>query len=413
MESVEQLIIKTYKAAASLRNADDKQIITLLNMLADAIEENTALILQANAKDIARQDVDDPKTDRLRLTDNRISGIANSIRTISTLPNPCYQQLEQRTLYNDLLLNKVTVPLGVVGAIYESRPNVTYDIAALCIRSMNGCLLKGSSDATNSNLAAIEIIKGVIIKNGINADCVTLLPPARESVQELFTAIKYVDVLIPRGSESLIQFVRKNSLVPVIETGAGVCHIYVEKDADLDKAVNIVVNAKVTRPSVCNAVDTILIDRNIADKFIKKLFPKFKEYGVEIFADTTSLKLFDGYPALHTATAKDFGREFLSLKCAVKIVDGMDEALEHIQEYSTKHSEAIISENKALCERFLKQVDAAVVYANASTRFTDGEVFGLGAEIGISTQKLHARGPFALTKLVTEKWILRGNGQVR
>ncbi|MCW3110701.1 MAG: glutamate-5-semialdehyde dehydrogenase [Segetibacter sp.] len=413
MQSIEPLIIKTYKAAASLRNATDGKIINSLHMLADAIEENSEVILKANSKDVARQDANDPKTDRLRLNSQRITGIANSIRKIAQLPNPTGKQLEQRTLYNGLLLEKVAVPLGVVGAIYESRPNVTYDIAALCIRSMNGCVLKGSSDAENSNLAAIKIIKNVLEKNNINPDCVTLLPSERETVQELFKATKYVDVLIPRGSDGLIQFVRKNSMVPVIETGAGVCHIYVEKDADVDKAVNIVVNAKVTRPSVCNAVDTVLVDSDVAPQFLEKLQPLFKEHEVEIFADTKASKLLKGYPALHEATAEDFGREFLSLKCAVKVVRDIDEALEHIQEYSTKHSEAIVSQNKANCERFLKEVDAAVVYTNASTRFTDGEEFGLGAEIGISTQKLHARGPFALEKLVTEKWIIKGDGQIR
>jgi glutamate-5-semialdehyde dehydrogenase len=413
MQSVEQLIIKTYKASASLRNATDEQIVSTLNLLADAIEENTEAILEANAKDISRQDAKDPKTDRLRLNEQRISGIASSIRKVSNLPNPTGKQLEHRTLYNGLLLEKVSVPLGVVGAVFESRPNVLYDIAALCVRSMNGCVLKGSSDAENSNLVAIEIIKNALRANDINPDCVTLLPSSRDTVQELFTATKWVDVLIPRGSESLIQFVRKNSLVPVIETGAGVCHIYVEKDADLDKAVNIVVNAKVTRPSACNAVDTIIVDRAVVSPFLERLQPLAIEQGIEIFADPAALSLLQGYPKLYTATVEDFGREFLSLKCAVKVVKNIDEALEHIQEFSTKHSEAIVSENKAICERFLKEVDAAVVYTNASTRFTDGEEFGLGAEIGISTQKLHARGPFALEKLVTEKWIIKGDGHVR
>jgi glutamate-5-semialdehyde dehydrogenase len=413
MQSIEPLIIKTYKAAASLRKASDEQVVKTLLMLADAIDSNVEVILHANSIDVARQDPNDPKTDRLRLNSERVTNIANSIRKVATLPNPGQKLLEHKTLYNGLELEKFAVPLGVVGAIYESRPNVTYDIAALCIRSMNGCVLKGSGDAENSNLAAIKIIKSALEQNGIHPDCVTLLPSARESVNELFSATKYVDVLIPRGSENLIQFVRKNSMVPVIETGAGVCHIYVDKDADLNKAVNIVVNAKVTRPSVCNAVDTIIVDNKIASEFLEKLKPRFQEYSVEIFADEKAEEQLKGYPLLHKATTEDFGREFISLKCAVKVVDDIDEALEHIQQYSTKHSEAIVSENKENCEKFLKEVDAAVVYANASTRFTDGEEFGLGAEIGISTQKLHARGPFALEKLVTEKWIIRGEGQIR
>lgn len=413
METVEQLIIKTHKASASLRKASDDQIVKTLEMLADAIEANRADILKANYLDVSKQDANDSRTDRLRLNEQRIKNIANSIRQVSKLPNPSGKILEKRTLYNGLLLEKVSVPMGVVGAIYESRPNVTYDIATLCIRSMNGCLLKGSSEAENSNKIAVQIIKSVLKNNDINEECVTLLPSNRETVQHLYTATKYVDVLIPRGSESLIQAVRKNSLVPVIETGAGVCHIYVEKDAEINKAANIVVNAKVSRPSVCNAVDSVLIDRSAAPEFLEKLQPLFEKYGVEIFADEDAFDLLKNYPHLHRATREDFSREFISLKCAVKVVRDIDEALAHIDQYSTKHSDAIVSENKEQCERFLQEVDSAVVYANASTRFTDGEEFGLGAEIGISTQKLHARGPFALEKLVTEKWIVRGDGQVR
>jgi glutamate-5-semialdehyde dehydrogenase len=253
----------------------------------------------------------------------------------------------------------------------------------------------------------------VLEKNGIAPDCVMLLPAERETVQQLFTATKHLDVLIPRGSDSLIQFVRKNSLVPVIETGAGVCHIYVEKDAALDKAVNIVVNAKVSRPSVCNAVDTVLVDEKVAPAFFKRLQPLFERHKVEMIAESKAYKLLKAYPLLKKAAAADFDTEFLSLRCAVKVVKDINEALEHINQHSTKHSEAIISENKTNCQRFLREVDAAAVYTNASTRFTDGEELGLGAEIGISTQKLHARGPFALEKLVTEKWLLQGNGQVR
>jgi glutamate-5-semialdehyde dehydrogenase len=413
METVEQLIIKTHKASASLRKANDSRIVASLEMLADSIEANSADILKANNLDVSKQDVNDSKTDRLRLNEQRIKNIANSIRQISKLPDPTGKVLEKRTLYNGLQLEKISVPLGVAGAIYESRPNVTFDIATLCLRSRNGCLLKGSSEAENSNRIAVELIRNVLKKNNIDEDCVTLLPSARETVQQLYTATKYVDVLIPRGSESLIQSVRKNSLVPVIETGAGVCHIYVEKDASMDKAVNIVVNAKVSRPSVCNAVDSVLIDKAIAPQFLEKLQPLFAKHAVQIFADEVSYDLLKNYPHLQKAASEDFSREFISLKCAVKVVEDIDEALEHIEEHSTKHSEAIVSENKNQCERFLQEVDSAVVYTNASTRFTDGEEFGLGAEIGISTQKLHARGPFALEKLVTEKWIVRGNGQVR
>jgi glutamate-5-semialdehyde dehydrogenase len=413
MSTIQTLIVKTWKAAINLRQATDKQLKAVLLQLADELEKNSAAILKANQLDVAKQDPANPRVDRLLLNKERIAGIASSIRKISRLPNPAGKTLEKRRLHNGLLLQKISVPLGVVGAIYESRPNVTYDIAALCLRSQNGCLLKGSSEAENTNLASIRLIKKVLKANDIDPDCVTLLPSDRETVQELFTATKYVDVLIPRGSDSLIQFVRKNSLVPVIETGAGVCHVYVEKEATIKKAVNIVVNAKVSRPSVCNAVDTILVDEAVAPVFLKQLQPLFNEHQVEVFADTKAHRLLQGYAHLQKATPEDFDREFLSLKCAVKVVKNIDEALDHIREHSTKHSEAIVSNNKKHCARFLQEVDAATVYTNASTRFTDGEEMGLGAEIGISTQKLHARGPFALEKLVTEKWLLQGNGQIR
>ncbi len=413
MQPVEPLIIKTYKAAIDLRNCTDKQIKAALKSIADGLLQNKATVLKANAKDLAKQDPDNPRNDRLLLNEQRIQNIAKSIRNISKLPNPAGIKLQERILPNGLQLQKISVPMGVVGAVYESRPNVTFDIAALCLRSQNGCLLKGSSDADETNKAAIKIIKNALQKNDINPNCVTLLPSDREAVKELFTATRYVDVIIPRGSDGLIRYVRENSRVPVIETGAGVCHIYVEKEADLKKAVDIVVNAKVSRPSVCNSVDAVLVDDEIAAEFLEKLKPGMDKYQVEIFADKKAYQLLKGYPYLLAAKAEDFGREFLSLKCAIKIVKDTDEALQHIQKYSTKHSEAIVSENKKQCARFLKEVDAAAVYSNASTRFTDGEEFGLGAEIGISTQKLHARGPFALEKLVTEKWVIKGNGQIR
>jgi len=413
MQPVEPFIIKTYKAAIDLRNSTDKQIKAALQSMADGLLLNAGTVLKANAKDLAKQDVDNPRNDRLMLNQQRIKNIAKSIRNISKLPNPAGVKLQEKILPNGLQLQKFSVPMGVVGAVYESRPNVTFDIAALCLRSQNGCLLKGSGDADETNKAAIKIIKNALLQNNINPNCVTLLPSDREAVKELFSATRYVDVIIPRGSDGLIKYVRENSKVPVIETGAGVCHIYVEKEADIKKAVDIVVNAKVSRPSVCNAVDAILVDEKVAPEFLEQLKPEMDKYHVEIFADKKAYQLLKGYPNLELATTEDFGREFLSLKCAVKIVKDTDEALQHIQKYSTKHSEAIVSKNKKQCERFLKEVDAAAVYSNASTRFTDGEEFGLGAEIGISTQKLHARGPFALEKLVTEKWVIKGNGQIR
>ncbi len=406
-------IKKAYEAAPQLRAMNDKQLKKVLLMLADELEKQQKSILKANHADVAKQDAANPRTDRLRLDEKRIKGIAQSIRKVSRLPNPSGKVLEKRKLKNGLLLEKIAVPLGVVGAVYESRPNVTFDIAALCIRSGNACVLKGSSEAENSNRAAVRIIQQVLKKNGVPGAVVTLLPSERETVQELFTATQYVDVLIPRGSDGLIRYVRQNSLVPVIETGAGVCHVYVEKKADISKAVNITVNAKVSRPSVCNAMDALLVDQSVAPAFLQKLQPELEQFKVEIFADPAAYKILKGYPYLRKAQPADFGREFLDLKCAVKVVKDSAEAVSHIRKYSTKHSEAIVTEDKKQAEYFLHEVDAAAVYHNASTRFTDGEEFGLGAEIGISTQKLHARGPFALEKLVTEKWVIRGNGQVR
>ncbi len=413
MKTVEAQIIQTYKAAVSLRKQKDAVLKKALRALADSLEAHTKKILAANQKDLAKQDPENPRIDRLLLNTERIAAIADSIRNISKLPNPSGKQLEHKKMPNGLDLEKRSVPLGVAGVIYESRPNVTFDIAALCLRSQNACVLKGSSEAEHTNKAAVALIRTVLKKFNINPDCISLLPSNRETVNVLFHATRYIDVLIPRGSDNLIQYVRNNSRVPVIETGAGVCHVYVEKQADLAKAVSIVVNAKVSRPSVCNAMDTVLVDEHIAKDFLWRLQPALAEYGVEIFADGKAFRLLKGYPELKKANPEDFGREFLSLKCAVKVVKDIEEALVHIRKYSTKHSEAIVSENKKRCGRFLQEVDAAAVYANASTRFTDGEQFGLGAEIGISTQKLHARGPFALEKLVTEKWVIRGNGQVR
>ncbi len=413
MEKVLSAIIKTSKAATSLQQPSGSDVKKLLTALANEIVNNTTSLIKENQKDLAKQDPDNPRNDRLLLNEQRIKNIAASIKKVASLPDPTGKILEERRLPNGLHLQKKSVALGVVGAIYESRPNVTFDIAALCLRSRNACILKGSSEAENTNILAVKIIKKVLKTHGVNVDVVTLLPVAREVVQEMFTATKYIDVLIPRGSDNLIQYVRKNSLVPVIETGAGVCHVYVEETANINKAVKIAVNAKTSRPSVCNAIDTILVDKKIAPAFLHKLSPEFQQWGVEIFADPAAHKILKGYTHLQKASKEDFGKEYLSLKCAVKVVNNIDEALDHIATYSTRHSEAIVTENKKSSTRFIREVDAAAVYANASTRFTDGEEFGLGAEIGISTQKLHARGPFALEKLVTEKWIITGNGQIR
>lgn len=415
MTSILPLLEQTHLAAASVRRLGDADKKALLNRLADLVEENQTTILAANQIDLDKKDDADPKKDRLMLNPARLKAIADSIRDVANLPSPAGQVLAERTLPNGILLRKVAVPLGVVGIIYESRPNVTLDVSALCLRSGNAAALRGSTDAWHSNEALVQVIHQALREFGVPEAAVTLLPPDRALVQELLTATRYVDIIIPRGSESLIQFVRQNSLVPTIETGAGVCHTYVHTEADLEKARAIVVNAKVSRPSVCNALDTILLDEQVAAPFLSALAPELAEWKVEIFADEQAWAVLEkaAYPHLQRAEASDFGREFLDYKCSVRVVPDVEAALEHIRQFSSRHSEAIVSENEAVCQYFMETVDAAAVYANASTRFTDGGEFGLGAEIGISTQKLHARGPFALEKLVTEKWMAYGSGQTR
>jgi len=383
--------------------------------MADVLTAHASDIVTENQKDLDRMSADDPKYDRLKLTEARVADLARSLRDVAVLPDPAGEVIFERTIEQGLQLKKIAVPLGVVGVIYESRPNVTVDVASICLRSGNACVLKGGKEADFSNRYLIGLIQSVLVEFGVPKAAVSLLPPDRAVVNELLTATRYVDIIIPRGSESLIQFVRKNSLVPTIETGAGVCHAYVESSADLAKAAAIVVNGRVSRPSVCNSLDCALVDDAIADQFLPMLIDEFRKWNVEVFANETAYRIFQqaGYEQLQHARPEDFGREFLDYKIAIKVVAGPNEALSHIQTYSSKHSEAIVSQNQPIIDRFLHEVDAAAVYANASTRFTDGGVFGLGAEIGISTQKLHARGPFALEKLVTEKWIVTGDGQVR
>ncbi|HEY0666701.1 MAG TPA: glutamate-5-semialdehyde dehydrogenase, partial [Sphingobacteriaceae bacterium] len=406
MESIQPLLEKAANATNAVKQLSDDKKKQILLSLASEIRNQVSSIVSENKKDLDRMPDTDPKKDRLLLTPARIEDLAKSMEEIAELADPTNQVLSEKTLSNGLFIQKKTVPLGVVGVIYESRPNVTVDVAALCIRSGNVCVLRGGTDAFYTNTCLVELIQGVLKSAGLDTSIVQLLPADRKYMPELLTATKYVDILIPRGSQQLIDYVRANAKVPVIETGAGVCHTYVEKTANLEKAAAIVTNAKVSRPSVCNALDSVLIDQQVAQSLLGLLAPKLKEYDVEIFADSISYPILKelNYPFLSAAKEEDFGREFLDFKCSVKVVDGTDQALAHIREYSSKHSEAIVSEDEDVCERFLNEVDAAAVFANASTRFTDGGVFGLGAEIGISTQKLHARGPFALEKLVTEKW---------
>lgn len=406
---------KTLRASNSLNLLESNQISTILTDLADTAVTRIPDILAANRKDLERMDMADPRYDRLKLTEERIAGIAQDIRNVAGLENPVGKVLTEIERPNGLKIRKVTVPFGVIGVIYEARPNVTFDVFSLCLKSGNACVLKGGSDAIDSNTAILQIIHGVLEQHGVSPDVVTLLPAGREETLEMMHAHGYIDLIIPRGSQGLIDFVRQNSSIPVIETGAGICHTYFDKAGDAVKGSGIVYNAKTRRPSVCNALDCLVIHRErLSD--LPLLTEKLAGDEVIIYADADSYKqLKDNYPAhlLQPATEESFGTEFLSLKMSVKTVDDMDQALDQIARYSSKHSEAIVSEDPEAIRKFQLLVDAAAVYSNASTAFTDGAQFGLGAEIGISTQKLHARGPMALQELTSYKWIVEGSGQVR
>lgn len=414
-QTIVPLLESVKKAAGYINRREDGARASITAAIAQTLRDHIAGIIAANAADLAAMDKASPLYDRLQLTEGRILSIADAAAMVAALPDPVGKKLSSYTHPDGMRIEKITVPLGVVGAIYEARPNVTVDIAALCLRSGNAVVLKGGSDAHHSNTLLVRLMQKVLTEHGLPQEVITLLPPDREVVGELLTATRYVDVLIPRGSQGLIDFVRKNATVPTIETGAGVCHTYVHEKADPEKAAAIVVNAKTQRPSVCNALDTILIDKAVAPDFLPRIIPGFLPFGVGIYADDTAYAILhrEGYPFLHPATPDDYGHEYLSQNCSVKTVEGLTQALDHIALYSSRHSEAIVTEDAGTAETFLKEVDAAAVYHNASTRFTDGGEFGLGAELGISTQKLHARGPFALEKLVCEKWIVRGSGQVR
>ncbi|MBW3129874.1 glutamate-5-semialdehyde dehydrogenase [Hymenobacter profundi] len=405
----------TQQASRTLAQVSPDTINAVLLAVAEAAVQHTELILAENAKDLARMASDDPKYDRLQLSAARIQAIADDLRNVASLPSPLGTVLTETDLANGLHLRKVRVPLGVVGIIYEARPNVTFDVVALCLKTGNACVLKGGSDADFSNRAIISVIHEVLRQHGLNPAVATLLPADREATAALLQAVGYVDVLIPRGSQQLIDFVRNNARVPVIETGAGIVHTYFDETADLAKGRTIVANAKTRRVSVCNALDCLLLhESRLID--LPTLLAPLATAGVLLHADERAYPALRGvYPAelLQPARPEDFGTEFLSLQLAVKTVGSLDEALDHIARHGSKHSEAIVSEDAAHIERFLNAVDAAAVYANASTAFTDGAQFGLGAEIGISTQKLHARGPMGLEELTSYKWQVRGDGQVR
>ena len=415
METLQQILEKARLASYDLNLLETARLDAVLHAVADATEENMQFILSENRKDLDKMDPTNPKYDRLQLTENRVREIAKGIREVAVLPSPLNLILEERVRPNGLKLQKISVPFGVIGIIYEARPNVSLDVFSLCFKSGNVCLLKGGSDAACSNRAIVDIIRDVLVKQNVNPDFVTLLPNDREATTELLNAVGYVDLIIPRGSSGLINFVRANAKVPVIETGAGICHTYFDEFGDKEKAERIVFNAKTRRVSVCNALDCLIVhEQRLSD--LAFVCQRLADKKVIIYADAKSYSFLLGkYPSelLQKATNESFGTEFLDYKMSVKTVETLQQAIAHITKYSSKHSEAIISENAANVAYFQKVVDAACVYANASTAFTDGGQFGLGAEIGISTQKMHARGPMALREITSYKWLISGNGQVR
>lgn len=403
------------KAIRSLNITDIDTVNKVLADVANAAVEQCDNIISENKKDLDQMDVNDPRYDRLKLTRPRIEAIAADIRTVAKLPSPLGRVLSETERPNGLKISRLSVPFGVVGVIYEARPNVTFDVFSLCLKSGNVCILKGGSDAINSNTATVKIIRDVLKRHNLNENIITLLPAGREETTQLLNSRDYVDLIIPRGSRGLIDYVRDNSKIPVIETGAGICHTYFDEFGDRETGRKVIFNAKTRRVSVCNALDCVIINENRLDDLFYIVEP-CAAADVIIFADEKAYPVLEGkYPSelLKRADTSSFGTEFLSYKMAVKTCSSIEDALDHISEYGSKHSEAIISENKSHMNLFYKAVDASSVYSNTSTAFTDGAEFGLGAEIGISTQKLHARGPMALEALTTYKWIVEGKGQTR
>ena len=413
--SIEKLLRETAVAAKQLVALPDEQVVEILRQVADALDAHQAEVLAANAEDLQRMDPANPKYDRLKLTADRVAAIANDMRNVASLPSPLGRVLQETVRPNGMVIKKISVPFGVIGVIYEARPNVTFDVFSLCFRSGNACVLKGGSDADSSNRALVKIIRSVLMEQGIDPAVCTLLPPEREATEELLNAVGWVDLIIPRGSGALIRFVRDHARVPVIETGAGICHTYFDQAGDVEKGRAIVNNAKTRRVSVCNALDCLIIHRaRLAD--LPALCERLADHKVRIYADEEAFASLAGhYPEelLEQATAESYGTEFLDYKMSIRTVDSLEEALAHIARYSSKHSESIVSEDANAIRQFQRCVDAACVYANVSTAFTDGAQFGFGAEIGISTQKLHARGPMALPELTTYKYIIEGSGQIR
>ena len=414
MSTLTEMFNATRDASQAVRELDDATRNALLRTLADRMLMQADSLLEANAADLAAMDRENPLYDRLMLTPARLEGIAADMRNVAALPSPLDRVLADRVLPNDLRLRKIAVPFGVIGVIYEARPNVTFDVFSRCFKSGNACLLKGGRDADRSNRAAVALIKQVLAEAGVPEDAVNLLPATHEATKELLEANGLVDLVIPRGGRRLIDFVRENAKVPCIETGAGVVNTYFDADGDLAKGVRIVTNAKTRRVSVCNALDCLIIHSSrLSD--LPALVAEMAGC-VALYADSRAYSALDGhYPAerLQPAGPDAFGTEYMDYKMAVKTVDSLQEALDHIRRYGSGHSEAIVTENEAAARRFQASVDAACVYVNAPTSFTDGAQFGLGAEIGISTQKLGARGPMGLEELTSYKWLIDGNGQTR
>ena len=412
-------LIETFKrvtrASKTLATLTDQQRNDILNAVADAIIDYQERILSANEKDLAKMDPKNPLYDRLQLTEKRLADIAGDMRNVATLPSPLGHVTKEKTLPNGLRLCRISVPFGVIGMIYEARPNVTFDVFSLCFKSGNACVLKGGSDADLSNQAAVELIHDVLRRYNVNPDVVTLLPATHEATGELLNAVGYVDLCIPRGGRRLIDFVRNTARIPVIETGAGVVNTYFDKDGDLEMGKAIICNAKTRRVSVCNALDCLLIhEERLGD--LSELVKPLLDHKVLLYADGPAYQLLMGnYPQilLQQATTDSFGTEFMDYKMAIRTVTSLDEAIAHIDHYGSGHSESIITQNADAARRFQQAVDAACVYWNAPTSFTDGAQFGLGAEIGISTQKLGPRGPMALEEITTYKWLIEGEGQTR
>lgn len=401
------------QAARSLNRRSAHEINALLLSLADAVEQAIPQILEANQRDLARMDQANPKYDRLQLTDSRLHDIASDMRAVASLPSPLGIELSKATRPNGMTITKVSVPFGVIGVIYEARPNVTFDVFSLCIKAGSACLLKGGSDARDTNECSVTLIKRVLQENAWDPSTVTLLPVSHDATAQMLNAVGQVDLIIPRGSKGLIDYVRDNSRVPVIETGAGVCHTYLHSSGLTNYAQEIVLNAKTRRVSVCNALDTLVIDRGRLNDLAEICLP-LEAKNVTIYADEEAFSALNGnYSLLEKASDDDFGREWLDYKMSIKTVANIDEAIEFIEAHTSRHSEAIVAEDNEATRLFLAEVDAACVYANVSTAFTDGGQFGFGAEIGISTQKLHARGPMALPEITTYKYIITGTGQTR